>query len=374
MLKRRYFSIMFCPNGSKPVRSGKKVMTNSNHPDRPFEVDLRSDTVTRPTAPMLEAMMSARVGDMVFGDDPSVNALEAYAARLFGMDGAIFCPSGTMTNQIAIRVHTSPGDEVICSKLAHIYLFEGGGMASNSGAQASLIDTVDGTFTVDQAAACVNPDDVHRARTRLVSVENTVNRGAGTCWDFSELKRIGEFCRSNGLSYHLDGARLFNALAVTGESPADYGKVFDSISICLSKGLGAPVGSLLLGSTTFIKEAKRVRKVFGGYMRQAGYIAAAGLYALQNNTRRLTDDHVHAKMIGEALEKCSWVSAVSPVSTNIIIFTTAGEITALQATERMKARGILVHPVGRREIRMVTHLDVTSEMTEYACENLAGIF
>jgi threonine aldolase len=349
-------------------------MINSNLPDRPFEVDLRSDTVTRPSTPMLEAMMSARVGDMVFGDDPSVNALEAYAARIFGMEGAIFCPSGTMTNQIAIRVHTSPGDEVVCSKLAHIYLFEGGGMAYNSGAQASLIDTVDGTFTVDQVAACVNPDDVHRARTRLVSVENTVNRGAGTCWDFSEIKRIGEFCNANGLAYHLDGARLFNALAVTGETTADYGKVFDSISICLSKGLGAPVGSLLLGSSAFIKEAKRVRKVFGGYMRQAGYIAAAGLYALQNNTGRLTEDHVHAKMIGEALEGCNWVSGVSPVSTNIIIFRTLEEITALQATEKMKARGILVHAVGKHEIRMVTHLDVTAHMVEFTCDNLSGIY
>jgi threonine aldolase len=349
-------------------------MTNSNSQKKAFEVDFRSDTVTRPSASMLEAMMHARVGDMVFGDDPSVNALEAYAARLFGMEGAIYCPSGTMTNQIAIRVHTSPGDEVICSKLAHIYLFEGGGMAYNSGAQASLIDTVDGTFTVAQVAACVNPDDVHRARTRLVSVENTVNRGAGACWDFGEIKRIGEFCRTNGLSYHLDGARLFNALAVTGESPAEYGKVFDTISICLSKGLGAPVGSLLLGSTEFIKEAKRVRKVFGGYMRQAGYIAAAGLYALQHNTSRLTDDHIHAKMVGETLSECDWVSAVSPAISNIIIFRTAGDITAVQATERMKARGILVHAVGKQEIRMVTHLDVTAEMINYTCETLPGIF
>jgi threonine aldolase len=361
-------------NGLKPARSGRKGMTNSNIREILHEVDLRSDTVTRPSASMLEAMMTARVGDMVFGDDPTVNALEAYSAKLFGMDGALYCPSGTMTNQIAIKVHTSPGDEVICSKLAHIYLFEGGGMASNSGAQASLIDTADGTFTVEQVAGCVNPDDVHRARTRLVSVENTVNRGAGTCWDFTELKEIGRFCSENGLSYHLDGARLFNALAVTGETPADYGKVFDTISICLSKGLGAPVGSILLGSNSFIKEAKRVRKLFGGYMRQAGYIAAAGLFALQNNRERLVDDHVNAKMIGEALEGCGWVASVSRVSTNIIIFKTAGEITALQATERLKAKGILVHAVGKQEIRLVTHLDVTNDMVDYTCQNLPGIF
>jgi threonine aldolase len=361
-------------NGLKPARSGRKGMTNSNIREIFHEVDLRSDTVTRPSASMLEAMMTARVGDMVFGDDPTVNALEAYSAKLFGMDGALYCPSGTMTNQIAIKVHTSPGDEVICSKLAHIYLFEGGGMASNSGAQASLIDTADGTFTVEQVAGCVNPDDVHRARTRLVSVENTVNRGAGTCWDFTEIKKIGRFCSENGLSYHLDGARLFNALAVTGETPADYGKVFDTISICLSKGLGAPVGSILLGSNSFIKEAKRVRKLFGGYMRQAGYIAAAGLFALQNNRERLVDDHVNAKMIGEALEGCGWVASVSRVSTNIIIFKTAGEITALQATERLKAKGILVHAVGKQEIRLVTHLDVTNDMVEYTCQNLPGIF
>jgi threonine aldolase len=349
-------------------------MTSNETFDKTLTVDLRSDTVTKPTAPMLEAMMNARVGDMVFGDDPSVNSLEAYAAHLFGMGGAIYCPSGTMTNQIAIRVHTSPGDEVICSKLAHIYLFEGGGMAYNSAAQASLIDTREGTFTVDQVAACVNPDDVHRARTRLVSVENTVNRGAGTCWDFGEIKRIGEFCKSNNLSYHLDGARLFNALAVTGEKPSDYGKVFDSVSICLSKGLGAPVGSLLIGSTDFITEAKRVRKVFGGYMRQAGYIAAAGLYALQHNTARLTEDHIHAKLIGETLSESNWVASVYPVSTNIIIFRTAGEITAAQASARMKDKGILVHAVGKQEIRMVTHLDVSPEMISYTCDTLPHLF
>jgi threonine aldolase len=337
-------------------------------------VDLRSDTVTRPAPAMLEAMMSAEVGDMVFGDDPSVNSLEQYAANLFGMEGAIYCPSGTMTNQIALRVHTNPGDEIICSRLAHIYLFEGGGMAYNASAQASLINTSDGTFTVDDVAAAVNPDDVHRARTRLVSIENTVNRGAGTCWDFNEIVRIGEFCRENGLGYHLDGARLFNALAETDQTPADYGRVFDSISICLSKGLGAPVGSLLIGNTEFIRKAKRVRKVFGGYMRQAGYIAAAGLYALRNNIERLTEDHLNARMIGEALEKCRWVSRVEPVATNIIIFSTADGISAMQATERLKESGILVLPVGKSDIRLVTHLDVSAEMTAYVINLLPLLF
>ena len=333
-------------------------------------VDPRSDTVTKPSAQMLNAMMTARVGDMVFGDDPSVNELESYTAELFGMEGAIFCPSGTMTNQIAIRVNTRPGDEVICSKLAHIYLFESGGIASNSGSQVSLIDTPDGTFTVGMVAACINPDDVHKARTKLVSVENTVNRGAGACWDFNELVRLSDFCKANKLAYHLDGARLFNALAITGNTPEDYGKIFDSISICLSKGLGAPVGSLLLGNSDFIKEAKRARKAFGGYMRQAGYIAAAGLFALKNNTARLTEDHTHASMIARTLANCSWVKSVAPVKTNIIIVKTVEGTTAAEATERMKKRHILVHPIGMNEIRMVTHLDVTHEMVNYACEAL----
>ncbi len=341
---------------------------------REMIVDLRSDTVTRPSAQMLEAMMSAEVGDMVFGDDPSVNELESFAAQLFGMEGAIYCPSGTMTNQIAIRVNTSLGDEVICSRLAHIYLFESGGIASNSGAQVSLIDTPDGTFTASQVSACVNPDDVHRARTSLVSVENTVNRGAGACWKFEELIKIGDFCKKTGLSYHLDGARLFNALAVSGNTPQEYGKVFDSISICLSKGLGAPVGSLLIGSSDFITKAKRVRKVFGGYMRQAGYMAAAGLFALKNNTKRLIEDHSHAKMIGSTLSNCKWVSWVAPVETNIVIFRTAEGTTAGDAVERMKKYGILAIPIGINEIRMVTHLDVTAKMIGNACEILPEIY
>jgi len=322
---------------------------------------------------MLDAMMNASVGDMVFGDDSSVNELEAYAAHLFGMDDAIFCPSGTMTNQIAIRVHTSPGDEAICSSLAHIYLFEGGGMARNSGVQPALIDTPDGTFTARQVEERVNPDDVHKARTRLVAVENTVNRGAGKCWDFEEIKRIGKFCRSAGLAYHLDGARLFNALAETGNAPDEYGSIFNSISICLSKGLGAPVGSVLTGSADFIREAKRVRKVFGGYMRQAGYIAAAGLYALKNNTGRLNEDHKHARMIGDSLSQCSWVGFVAPVETNIILFSTVEAMPASVVSGLLKDRNILVHQVGKHEIRLVTHLDITPVMVEDVCKSLPFI-
>lgn len=348
-------------------------MTTGNIVPRPGIIDLRSDTVTRPTPPMLEAMMDARVGDMVFGDDPTVNELEATAASLFGMEDSIFCPSGTMTNQIAIRVHTKPGDEVICSNLAHIYLFEGGGMACNAGVQPALITTRDGTFTASQVEERVNPDDVHKARTRLVAVENTVNRGAGKCWDFEEIKRIGKFCRSAGLAYHLDGARLFNALAETGNTPAEYGSIFDSISICLSKGLGAPVGSVLAGSADFIREAKRVRKVFGGYMRQAGYLAAAGLYALKNNTDRLREDHRHAGKIAAALGNCSWVASVAPVETNIIIFSTKEEMPASAAAGLLRERNILVHQVGKHEIRLVTHLDISAEMVDYLCISLPAI-
>lgn len=337
-------------------------------------VDLRSDTVTRPGKDMLAFMMNAPVGDMVFGDDPSVNELEEYAADLFGTGGAIYCPSGTMTNQIAVRVHTRPGDEVICSRLAHIYLFEGGGLASNSGVQASLLNSPDGTFTVQQVEAAVNPDDIHRARSRLVSVENTVNRGAGACWNFDELMKIGKLCRKYGMKYHIDGARLFNALAESSQKPADYGKIFDSISICLSKGLGAPVGSLLLGNDDFIREAKRVRKVLGGYMRQAGYIAAAGLFALRNNVARLKEDHCHAKILGDKLTGCKWVTRVMPVVTNIIIITTAEGISAEEAVYRLRRKGILALPTGLNDIRMVTHLDVSPDMITRTCEILPGLF
>lgn len=337
-------------------------------------IDLRSDTVTRPSAGMLQHMMKASVGDMVFGEDPEVNELERMAAGMFGMEGALFCPSGTMTNQIAIKAHTKPGDEVICSRMAHIYLFEGGGVAFNSGASVSLIDSEDGTFTADDVKQHINnPDDPHKAYTRLVEVENTMNRGAGACWDFEQLKKIRELCDSRNLGFHLDGARLFNAMTVDGRKPEEYGALFDSISICLSKGLGAPVGSILLGNREIIRQGARIRKVFGGAMRQAGYIAAAGIYALENNVARLADDHHNAAALTEALNHCSLTEKVNWGGTNIVIFTLKPVITASEFLEKIKGRGILALKTGERSIRMVTHLDVSEAQIREACEILATL-
>ena len=338
------------------------------------KIDLRSDTVTMPDEKMLKAMISAPAGDMVMGEDPSVNELEKKISRLFGMEDAAFCPSGTMTNQIAVKVHTRPGDEVICSKLAHIYLYEGGGIAFNSGASVALIDSPDGTFTAEQVAENINPDDPHKPHTSLVCIENTVNRGGGKIWDFNELKRIKEVCNHNNLHYHLDGARVFNAIAATNQTPADFGSMFDSVSVCLSKGLGAPVGSLLLGSESFIKHARRVRKVMGGTMRQAGYIAAAGLYALDNNIERLKDDHRNAKIISSSLSECNWIKEVMPVHTNIIIFKIADELSSASVTKKFAEKGILVNTVDNKSIRMVTHLDISSEMIEKVCAELKKLF
>src|ERR1700748_1156777 len=254
-------------------------------------IDLRSDTVTRPTPAMLDAMLHARVGDDVFGEAPSINQLESMAARLFGMEAALYCPSGPMSNQIAIKCHTRPGDEVICEKSAHVYIYEGGGIAFNSGSQVRSIEGDRGRINAGQIVQAINPDDVHKAHTSLVCLENTSNRGGGSCYDAQEVSRIREVCTDNHLKLHLDGARLFNALVAGKQEAAAYGRLFDSISVCLNKGLGCPIGSILIGPAAFIKQARRVRKVFGGGMRQAGFMAAAGIYALENNIQRLEEDH-----------------------------------------------------------------------------------
>src|SRR6185503_13291436 len=220
-------------------------------------IDLRSDTVTKPSPGMLDAMMTAKVGDDVFGEDPSINKVEAESARMFGMEAAIFCPSGTMTNQIAIKCHTQPGDEVICEKLSHVYIYEGAGIAFNSGSQVKAIEGDRGRINADQVLEAINIEDVHKPVTKVVSIENTTNRGGGCCYNLIDIHRIKEVCLVNNLKLHLDGARLFNALEVTHEAPEKYGEIFDSISICLSKGLGAPVGSMLIGEKDFIKKARR---------------------------------------------------------------------------------------------------------------------
>jgi threonine aldolase len=313
---------------------------------------------------MLDAMFQAQVGDDVFGEDPSVNELENLAASMFGMEASVFCPSGTMTNQIAIKCHTHPGDEVICDVSSHIYQYEGGGIAFNSGASVKLLHGDRGRITAQQVLGNINADDVHKADTSLVSLENTSNRGGGSCYELEDIKKIRTACDENDLLLHLDGARLFNALVEKKQAPKDFGQLFHSISICLSKSLGCPVGSLLLGKKEFIKKARRVRKVFGGGMRQAGYLAAAGIYALKNNVDRLKQDHDHAKQITEALKKKDFVGEIFPVETNIIIFELKQPWTAQRFVEKLKESGILGHPISSAQVRLVTHLDVTPIMVE----------
>lgn len=325
-------------------------------------IDYRSDTVTKPTAAMLDAMFKAKVGDDVFVEDPTVNELEQFAANMFGMDAALFCPSGTMTNQIAIKCHTQPGDEVICDRLSHIYQYEGGGIAFNSGCSVNLVDGKRGILTAELIEQSINADDVHKAATSLVSLENTCNRGGGSCYSFSEIIRIKEVCNRHNLKLHLDGARLFNAIIAKSESPKQYGETFDSISICLSKGLGTPIGSLIIGNRDFIKKARRIRKVFGGGMRQVGYLAAAGLYALQNNIDRLSVDHRNAQKLVNSLLKKDFIDEILPTETNIVIFSVKNKMTPSLFIEKMKEKNILMYPISPTQVRIVVHLDITDQM------------
>lgn len=324
-------------------------------------LDLRSDTVTRPTPAMREAMFSAPVGDDVLGDDPSVQDLESFAARLFGMEAALFCPSGTMTNQIALNVHTRPGDEVICDALSHVYLYEGGGLMANSGLSVTLLTGDRGRLSARQVREAIKPDDIHAPVSRVVSLENTVNKGGGCFYSLDTIDAIRAVTREHGLALHLDGARLFNALVETGESPTEYGRRFDSISICLSKGLGCPVGSLLLGGAAFIHRARRVRKRLGGGWRQAGFLAAAGRYALEHHVERLREDHRRARLIGDLLKTLPEVVGMLPVETNIVIFQLAPELPAGEYVRQLAERGILAAPFGPDKVRFVTHLDFTDD-------------
>ena len=336
-------------------------------------IDFRSDTVTRPTPAMLDAMMKAPVGDDVFGEDPSINQLEAMSAELFGMEAAIFCPSGTMTNQIAIKVHTHPGDEVICDKMSHIYQYEGGGIAFNSGASVRLLEGDRGRITAAQVKENINPDDIHKPATTLVSLENTANRGGGSCYNFADIQSIKQVCLQNKLKLHLDGARLFNALVAKNETPKQYGEVFDSISICLSKGLGTPVGSVFIGTKEMIKKARRIRKVFGGGMRQAGFLAAAGIYALENHVERLAEDHRNAQMIAEALLSKDFTGYILPVETNIIIFEVKGRFTAPELAAKFKEQEIFVIAISPKQIRIVVHLDIHPEHVKRTITVINGL-
>ena len=328
-------------------------------------IDLRSDTVTKPSEAMLAAMLKAPLGDDVFGEDASINALEARLSSMFKMEAALFCPSGTMTNQIAIKCHTQPGDEVVCDELSHIYQYEGGGIAFNSGCSVKVLKGDYGRINAIQVSESINnKNDVHKAYTSLVSLENTSNRGGGCCYDFEEIKNIRKVCDENNLKLHLDGARLFNALVAKKEKPEDYGKIFDSISICLSKGLGAPVGSVLLGKKDFIAKARRIRKVLGGGMRQAGVIASAGIFALENNVERLQEDHHHAKLIANTLARKNFVRHIFPVETNIVIFELAdADITRLMIS-KLKSKNILALALSPVNIRLVTHLDIMPAMMD----------
>lgn len=326
-------------------------------------IDLRSDTVTKPTKGMLDAMMNAEVGDDIYKEDPTVNALEQRLANMFGKDQALFFPSGSMANQAALKLHTNPGDQVICDKYAHIYNYEGGGAAFNSGISCKLIDGHRGMFNATQVAESINPPDFyHSPLSTLVAIENTTNKGGGACWDFEELKRIKTVCKTHNLGYHLDGARIWNALVNTDQTTKDYGQLFDTISVCLSKGLGCPIGSVLIGNAEFMEHAIRIRKIFGGGMRQVGYVAAAGNYALDHHIDRLNVDHQKAKEIGEVLERLSIIKKVEPVETNIVIFELEAHIDETEFVQQLADHNIRIISMGSNKLRMVTHLNYTDEM------------
>ncbi len=340
-----------------------------------MQINLISDTVTKPTKGMLKAMMNAEVGDDVFKTDPTVNKLQSKIAEMFGMEDALFFPSGTMANQTGIKLHTQPGDKMFCDKWAHVYNYEGGGAAFNSGVTTHLIDGNRGMFTAKQLEEAVSSgrSDIHVPYSRLVAVENTTNKGGGACWNYNEILEIQKICKQQNLAMHLDGARLFNALVAKNETPEQYGKVFDTISICLSKGLGAPVGSVLLSSKENISKALRIRKLFGGAMRQSGYLAAAGIYALDNHVERLAIDHKRAKEIGNALEKCSLIKKVEPIETNIIIFNVIDSIKEQDFMDKLNKAGISLISMGQGKLRMVTHLDFTEEMLDIVVKTLHAI-
>lgn len=339
-----------------------------------MEIDLRSDTVTRPTPGMLDAMWQAPVGDDVFGEDPMVNALEQEVADLFGKEAGLFCPSGTMSNQIAIRLHTRPGDEVIGDEGMHIYRYEGGGIMANSGCSVRFVPNDRGRFTAEAVEAAINnAADSYVARTRLVNIENSHNRGGGAVWDLGEVHRIRAVCDRHGLALHLDGARIFNAMTVDGHGPAAWGAPFDTVSVCLSKGLGAPVGSVLLGSKDHISEARRIRKRMGGGMRQAGYLAAAGRYALSHHVERLAEDHRRAARLGAALAGLDYVAEVLPVSTNIVIAELGAGLRSNKVLPLLASKGVRAFPFGPSTLRFVTHLDVGDDALDRAIRALAEL-
>lgn len=326
-------------------------------------IDLRSDTVTKPTPGMMEAIMNAKTGDDVYKEDPTVNRLEQMVCEFFGMDDALFFPTGSMANQAAIKLHTQPGEQLICDKWAHVYNYEGGGVSFNSGVSCKLVDGDRGMISAEQVTESINPPDFyHSPLTSLVCLENTTNKGGGACYDFAEIERIKNVCDANGLALHLDGARLMNALVAKGEDAKAYGKVFDTISLCFSKGLGTPIGTVLAGNSEVMKNAIRVRKVLGGGMRQIGFMAAAAIYALENNVERLAEDHKRAMEIAELLRKMAYVKAVEPTETNIVIFYLKETISEEKFMNDLEQMRIRISNMGQGKLRIVTHLDYTELM------------
>ena len=339
-----------------------------------MEINLVSDTVTKPSPEMLRYMFHAEVGDDVYKQDPTVNALQDKVAEMFGMEAALFFPSGTMANQTAIKLNTQPGDQLIADKYAHVYNYEGGGASFNSGVSCCLLDGNRGMITVVQVKNAINdPEFYHSPLTSLVCVENTTNKGGGACYDFNEFVKIRQVCDANNLKFHLDGARIWNALVATNDNPKAYGKVFHTISVCLSKGLGAPIGSLLLSDKATINKALRIRKILGGGMRQSGYLAAAGIYALDNNIERLSEDHRRAKELAQILSKLPWVLKVEPVETNILIFSVQPNVSETLLLEILKQKGISISTMGQGKLRIVTHLDYREVMHTYVLETFSKL-
>lgn len=339
-----------------------------------MEINLISDTVTKPSAEMLKAMFMAKVGDDVFKQDPTVNEFERIVADLFGMEAALFFPSGTMANQTAIKLNTNPGDQIICDKWSHIHLYEAGGASFNSGVNFNLLDGNRGMITAEQVKSGINdPEFYHAPLSKMVGIENTTNKGGGACYDLEELQKIKQVCVDNNLKYHLDGARLWNAMMAKNQHPKHFGALFDTISVCFSKGLGCPVGSVLVSDAETIHRALRIRKIFGGNMRQSGYLAAAGIYALHNNINRLEEDHKRAKELGKVLSGLSWVKTVEPVETNIVIFSVNDGIDDKLVIEKLKQKRIGISLMAKNTLRMVTHLDYKQVMHEYVIDALEKI-
>jgi threonine aldolase len=333
-------------------------------------IDLRSDTVTRPTAAMRAAMQAAEVGDDVFHEDPTVNRLEERVAALLGKEAALFVPSGTMSNQICIKAHTQPGDELICDSNSHIYNYEAGGPAVLSSVMCRTIDGDYGILDVSQLDGKIRPVNDHLVRTRLVCLENTHNRGGGKVYPLEKVQAISAWTRQHGLILHLDGARLWNAVVATGVPVKTWVNLCDSVSVCFSKGLGAPVGSALAGPRDFVARARRVRKLFGGGMRQAGVLAAAALYALDHHVNRLAEDHRNARVLAQAVADTPGLRLTPPeVDTNIVIFQVDPDVgTGQQVADALKARGVLVLATAPQAIRAVTHLDVSAAQAERAAD------